>query len=150
MSIMIKKPKQKKTKTRPEHKNNIMVLVWCVWMKGRIEFITWLQITAFYEAAKCTVIDLTPLLQRLILTRSDQEHVAAKKQQDHGVDQNKQTSHVSVVVVVPSQMKTQTFYAWRATKFQQFISKQYVAVPLMNQRMRYSLAGSGSCWSINR
>lgn len=133
MSIMIK---NKQEMGRPEHKNNIVILVWCVWMKGGIEFITWLQIPAFYEAAKCTVIDLTPLLQRLILTRSDQEHVGAKKQQDHGVDQNKQTSHVSVVVVVPSQMKTQTSYAWRATKFQQFISKQYVAIPLINLRIR--------------
>lgn len=57
---------------------------------------------AFYKASKCTTIAVTPLL----LTCSYQEHVAAKKQQDHGVDQHKQTSHVSAgIVAVPLDLK---------------------------------------------
>lgn len=54
----------------------------------------------------------------MILTRSHEEHVAAKKQQDHGVDHNEQPSHVCAGSGRCSRAETRTCYAWRAAKFQ--------------------------------
>lgn len=149
--------------------SRILARIWCIWMSCGIEVrkpfqravIVWVM-AHFTRLQKCTIINLS-LLERLILTCSHQEHIAAKKQQDHGVDKNKKTSHALVDVFALLRLMLiyflmQISYCWRVTKLQQFIffatcwnsSHEWRDEWMRLLLLLLLLAESGSIWSVNR
>lgn len=136
---------------RHKSKNKIVGLAWCVWPKGGIELSSgaarrikndnnkkkgckvhsnWFDSTAV-EANTYLLLPRTCRCQKARGPRSwpkraDEPCLGAYR--------------------CSSRMITQTSYAWRATKFQQFIL-QHVASPSLNEKdQRCLLAESGSGW----